>query len=118
MHIISKLLRWSAVIALLFAAAWASFLGHMVQGWTAQWPKVIGVLPQRASLATTAIAQNGWVLWLFAVLTLACAAVLIWKREVPVGFAVIAACALLLSAGVFNLLVVSAGVEMSAMAGH
>ena len=116
MQAILTLVRWSTVVALLFAAVWTAFLGYLVQGWITQWPKVVETLPQEASLATNAVAGNFWFLWLFAVLTSACAAFLAWKRDVPVGFAAIAASALLLSAMAFNVLVVSAGFEISAMA--
>lgn len=118
MHIILKVVRWGTAVALLFAAGWAAFLGYMVQGWLAQWPNVVEALPQRASLATNSIAGNWWALWLFAGLALACMIIVVWKREVPVGFAAIAACALLLSVGVFNVMVVSAGFEISALAGR
>jgi uncharacterized membrane protein len=118
MQLALKVGRWGTALALLFAASWAGFLGYMVHGWVAQWPHVMETLPQKASLATNAIAESWWVLWLFGALTLACAFVVMLKREVPLLFAAIVAGALLLSAGVFNVMVVSAGFEMSAMAGR
>jgi len=118
MPLVLKVCRWGTVLILLFAASWAGFLGYMVQSFVAQWPHVMEALPQKASLATNAIAGNWWVLWLFSALTLVSAAIVILRREVPLLLTAVAAGALLLSAGVFNVLVVSAGFEMSAMAGR
>lgn len=118
MQLLLKVGRWGTALTLLFAACWAGFLGYMVQGWLTQWPHVMEALPQKASLATNAIAGNWWLLWMFAALTLTCAVIVMMKREVPLLLAAIAAGALLLSVGVFNVVVVSAGVEMSTMTGR
>jgi len=118
MQFLLKVGRWGTALTLLFVASWVGFLGYMAQGWVAQWPHVMEGLPQKASLATNAIAGNWWVLWLFAALTLACAVIVMLKREVPLLLAAIVAGTLLLSAGVFNVVVVSAGFEMSALARH
>lgn len=118
MQLVLKVCRWSTALTLLFAACWAGFLGYMVQGWVAQWPQVMEVLPQKASLATNAVSRSWWVLWLFAALAFACAVIVMLKREVPLLLAVVVAIALLLSADVFNVIVASAGFDMSAIAGR
>jgi hypothetical protein len=116
MDIIKKNVHWGTVIALVFAASWAAISGYFMEGWVHPWPEVLTAEPSKVSLATSAIASNWWALWVFAALTFACAIILAWKRDIPILFAAISACAFLLAAGVFNVLVVSAGFEISGFA--
>lgn len=110
---VSKVLKWTSVLAVVFASLWVGGLAYFAQAFTTGAIDRINASEIDVSLATAAVAINWPVLIVLSLLYLLTATFLSYKVKVNPVFHLVIAISAIITACAINILVVSAGFELN-----
>ena len=113
MNTLTKISKWVSFTILLLSSAWIAFHAYMTNGFSELLPKDIVELSKNVSVATISVIDS-WPYLLFLSLVYLTSAVFIAKNiKAPALFYVAIAISSFMCAFIINILVVSAGFEIT-----
>ena len=113
MNIVSKLAKWLSITIIFFSSLWVINLSYLAHAFIEGSKEKIFNGDIKVSLATEALSHNWYVLIFVAALYFLIAIYLIWKVKKHLVLYVMVALSSFITASIFNVLVVSAGFELS-----